>query len=223
MADMPLHVRVELPDGPGSLAQVARCLATAQADVLSVRVVDRSAGRAVDDFVVVWPSDVGLERIRTALAALPPAFRVLAVRRVVATPDDSPALDLLTGALAQPHRSVETLVDLVPSAAAADWAAVAARGASATPLYASPGAPAPLPALPADLPRAVSLVHALGSLVSVPLPGTHLVLLAARTDGPAFLRREVSDLARLVHLAMALISAGAGGEPTALTRRALPV
>lgn len=220
---MPLHVRVQLPDGPGSLALVTRCLAAASADVLSVKVLDRTVGRAVDDFLLAWPSDAGFARVRAALAALPPAYRVLALRRVVANPDENPALDLLTGALSQPHRSVETLVDLVPSAAAADWAAVAARGASARALYVSAGTPDPLPALPADLPRPVALVHALGSLLSVPLPGTHLVLLAARIEGPAFLRREVDDLARLVHLAMALISSGGRTEATELTRLAQPV
>ena len=218
---MPLHLRVELPDGPGALAQVTRALAAADADVLSVHVVERTAGRATDDFLLAWPTDTGLERLRTALAALPPGHRLLALRRVVAVPDENPALDLLTGALAQPQRSVETLVDLVPSAAAADWAAVVARGATAKAVYTSAGAPTPLPALPGDLPRPVALLHEVGPLVSVPLPGTHLVLLAARTEGPAFLRREVADLARLVQLAMALVSAGSPAGASAVTRRAV--
>ena len=218
---MPLHLRVELPDGPGALAQVTKALAAAEADVLSVHVVDRGDGRATDDFLLAWPSDTGLERLRRALDGLPPGHRLLALRRVVAVPDENPALDLLTGALAQPQRSVETLVDLVPSAAAADWAAVVSRGVMATAVYASVGAPVPLPSLPGDLPRPVSLMHACGALVSVPLPGTHLVLVAARTDGPPFLRREVTDLARLVQLAMALVAAGSAATATPVTRRAM--
>src|SRR4051812_20707207 len=166
---MPLHLRVELPDGPGALAQVTKALAAAEADVLSVHVVERAAGRATDDFLLAWPSDTGLQRLRSALAALPPGHRLLALRRVVAVPDENPALDLLTGALAQPQRSLETLVDLVPAAAAADWAAVVARGTTATAVYTSAGAPAPLPALPGDLPRPASLLHEVGPLVSVPL------------------------------------------------------
>ena len=217
---MPLHLRVELPDGPGALAQVTRALATAAADGMSVHVVERAAGRATDDFLLAWPTDAGLERLRGALSMLPAGHRVLALRRVVAVPDENPALDLLTGALAQPQRSVETLVDLVPAAAAADWAAVVARGAVAGAVYSSAGAPVPLPSLPGDLPRPVSVLHEVGALVSVPLPGTHLVLVAARTDGPPFLRREVTDLARLVQLAMALVGAGSG-PPAAMTRRAL--
>ena len=218
---MPLHLRVELPDGPGALAQVTRALAAANADVLSVHVVERTAGRATDDYLRAWPTDAGLERLRGALAALPPGYRQLALRRVVAVPDENPALDLLTGALAQPQRSVETLVDLVPSAAAADWAAVVARGVTATAVYASAGAPVPFPALPGDLPRPVSILHACGALVSVPLPGTHLVLVAARTEGPPFLRREVGDLARLARLAMALVAAGSSATATPVTRRAM--
>ena len=218
---MPLHLRVELPDGPGALAQVTRALAAAEADVLSVHVVERSAGRATDDFLLAWPSDTGLERLRTALAGLPPGHRLLALRRVVAVPDENPALDLLTGALAQPQRSVETLVDLVPAAAAADWAAVVARGATAKAVYSSAGAPSPLPSLPGDLPRPVSVLHEIGPLVSVPLPGTHLVLLAARAEGPPFLRREVADLARLVQLAMALVSAAGPSLAPGVARRAV--
>ena len=41
---MPLHLRVDLPDGPGALAQVTKALAAADADVLSVHVVDRAGG-----------------------------------------------------------------------------------------------------------------------------------------------------------------------------------
>jgi hypothetical protein len=218
---MPLHLRVELPDGPGALAHVTKALAAAEADVLSVHVVDRADGRATDDFLLAWPSDTGLERLRRALDGLPAGHRLLALRRVVAVPDENPALDLLTGALAQPQRSVVTLVDLVPSAAAADWAAVVTRGATAAAVYTSVGAPVPLPALPGDLPRPVSLMHTCGAVVSVPLPGTHLVLVAARTEGPPFLRREVADLARLVQLAMALVAAGSSATATPVTRRAM--
>jgi hypothetical protein len=218
---MPLHLRVDLPDGPGALAQVTRALAAAEVDVLSVHVVDRADGRATDDFLLSWPSDTGLDRLRRSLAMLPAGYRLLALRRVVAVPDENPALDLLTGALAQPQRSVETLVDLVPSAAAADWAAVVARGATATAVYASASAPVPLPALPGDLPRATSLLHECGAVVSVPLPGTHLVLMAVRTEGPPFLRREVADLTRLVQLAMALVSAGSAATASEVTRRAM--
>src|SRR3954468_21645467 len=143
---MPLHLRVELPDGPGALAQVTRALAAADADVLSVHVVDRAAGRATDDFLLAWPSEAGLDRLRSALAALPTGHRLLALRRVVAVPDENPALDLLTGALAQPQRSVETLVDMVPAATAADWAAIVARGTTASPGYTRAGGPSTPPA-----------------------------------------------------------------------------
>lgn len=217
---MPLHLRIDLPDVPGSLARVTRALADANADLLSVRVVDRSAGRAVDDLVLTWPSDHGLQRLRDALTTLPASHRVLALRRVVAVPDESPALDLLTAALAQPRRSVETLVDLVPSAAAADWAVVTVRGTRAAPVYSSPGTPDPFPAVAADLPRPVAVVHELGAVASVPLPGTHLVLLAGRTSGPGFLRREVEDLGRLVGLAMGIVANVAPGD-AGVVRRAL--
>ena len=203
---MPLHLRIDLPDVPGSLARVTDMLAGADADLLAVRVVERSAGRAVDDFILTSPTDRAGRRLHDALKTLPASHRVLALRPVVAVPDENPALDLLTAALAQPHRAIETLVDLTPSAAAADWAVVSLRAARAAPVYSSPGTPHPFPSIAADLPRPVAVAHELGAVVSVPLLGTHLVLLAARTAGPPFVRREVADLSRLAGLATGVSS-----------------
>ena len=51
-----LHrVRIALPDRPGSLAKVARVMAASGADVVRVDVLEREAGRAVDDFLLDLP------------------------------------------------------------------------------------------------------------------------------------------------------------------------
>ncbi|MGH3683016.1 MAG: hypothetical protein ACRDT2_22535, partial [Natronosporangium sp.] len=68
---MLLRVRVTLPDRPGSLGQVARTLGVCGADIVQVVVLERLAGRAVDDFTMVWPSGARLERLLAGLAAVP--------------------------------------------------------------------------------------------------------------------------------------------------------
>jgi hypothetical protein len=52
---MLLRVRVSLPDRPGALGRVARTLGASGADIVQVVVLERLAGRAVDDFTVLWP------------------------------------------------------------------------------------------------------------------------------------------------------------------------
>ena len=50
-------IRVVLPDRPGALGAVASALGHAGADILSVDIVERSAGQATDDLVVELPAD----------------------------------------------------------------------------------------------------------------------------------------------------------------------
>lgn len=198
---MPLHVRVELPDRPGALGQVARAFALAGADVLAVRVVDRVTGRAVDDFVLSWPHRRDRLLLAKAIAGVPGSV-VLGMRLLPAVPDENPLLDLVGHAARNPERVLETLTDLAPAVAAADWAVIVLRGERARVLYASAAAPRPVPPLPGDLPRPVSFVSTSGPAISVPVPGTELVLVVARTEEPPFLRREVEELARVVALVL---------------------
>jgi hypothetical protein len=48
-------IRVQLPDRPGALGAVAMALGHIGADILSVDVVERTAGVAIDDLVVELP------------------------------------------------------------------------------------------------------------------------------------------------------------------------
>src|SRR2546421_630828 len=48
---MPAHLRVSVADRPGSLAALAAALSRAGANVLSVTVLERDQGRAVDDLI----------------------------------------------------------------------------------------------------------------------------------------------------------------------------
>lgn len=61
MADAPtrsLVVRVWLPDRPGGLGAVASRIGGVGGDVHEIEVVDRGAGRAVDEFLVTVPAEV---------------------------------------------------------------------------------------------------------------------------------------------------------------------
>ena len=219
---MPIHLRVDLPDRPGSLAQLTREFAAAGADVLSVHVTDRAGGRVVDDFLLSWPQDRNEEPLSRAVESVP-GSRVLGLRRVATIPEENATLDLVTHVLWQPHRAVETLVDLLPAVADADWAAALLRGATGQLLHSSAGAPLPLPALPGDLPRAVAFSHTAGQLVSVPVPGADVTVVLARVVGPPFLRREVDEVARVVELVIALLRALGSSDlmATGPTRRLL--
>jgi hypothetical protein len=226
---MLLRLRVELPDRPGSLGQVARTLGVVGADIVSVIVLERAQGRAVDDFTVVWPASALVGRILVGLGAVP-GVRVVGVWRCTELPAPiGRDVALLGQVAADPGRGLSTLVDGVPGLVAADWAAVTAvdpawAGAPASaPLtvrYASWGAP-PAPDIPDVAPlRPRSVTAADGThYVAVPLQKAGLVLVAARggPDGPGrtsaadgaiappFHASEVERLGQLVNAAVLVL------------------
>lgn len=121
---MLLRIRVELPDRPGSLGQVARTLGVAGADIVQVVVLERAAGRAVDDFTVVWPSGASIRRLLAGLGAMP-GVRVDGVWQAIGAPiHGGYDGELLAQIAVNPMEGLSTLVDAVPALLAADWAAV---------------------------------------------------------------------------------------------------
>ena len=87
MADAPKRlVRLAVPDRPGGLALVTRCLASCGVDILAVEVVGHLDGDAVDDLLVRGGD---LER---ALAALEGEVRLVGSRAVEAMPDPGIAM-----------------------------------------------------------------------------------------------------------------------------------
>jgi hypothetical protein len=120
---MLLRVRVTLPDRPGALGQVARTLGVAGADIVQVVVLERLAGRAVDDFTVVWPGASRVERLMAGLGAIP-GVQVDGVWRAIGAPTTGGQdAELLAQIAANPDEGLATLVDAVPGLLAADWAA----------------------------------------------------------------------------------------------------
>src|SRR4051812_34503983 len=100
---MLLRVRIALPDRPGSLAQITRVLGTVGADITQFTVLDRGAGRAVDDITVFCPdgtpkqtllkslqsvADVAVEGIWTTREA-PGTYPELEILKYITTAGDT--------------------------------------------------------------------------------------------------------------------------------------
>jgi hypothetical protein len=231
---MLLRVRVTLPDRPGALGQVARTLGVAGADIVQVVVLERLAGRAIDDFTVVWPGASRVERLLTGLGAIP-GVQVDGVWKAIGAPvSGGHDAELLAQIAANPADGLATLVDAVPGLLAADWAAVvvvppdwAARsGAAPRPLphepaptlgsepltaYASWRAPSPMRLPPVTPLRARPLTGPDDTRYAVaPFGRAGLVLVLARAaddelPGAEFHVTEVDRVAQLVRAAAVIL------------------
>jgi hypothetical protein len=222
---MLLRLRVALPDRPGSLGLVARTLGVVGADIVSVVVLERVGGRAVDDFTVVWPASAPVDRVLTGLAAIP-GVRVDGVWRGTELPEPGGREVALIGQVAMsPQNGLATVVDAAPALFGADWAAAVVVGAD----WAGGGARAQsgtdvsvvcaswrAPVVPPSVdiaplrPRAVEAAD--GTHVAVaPFQRDGLVLVVARggADGdpgaPPFHSSEVERLAQLVGAVAAVL------------------
>jgi hypothetical protein len=219
---MLLRLRIALPDRPGSLGQVARTLGVAGADILSVVVLERVSGRAVDDFTVVWPASAPVDRVLAGLAAIP-GVRVDGVWRGTELSEPSGREVALIGQVAaNPRGGLSTVVDATPALFGADWAAAitvsedwaggghahsdrACPRSDATVVCASWRAPIvpPLEDIAPLRPRALTAADG-GHLAVAPFQRGGLVLVVARggADGdpgaPPFHGSEVDRLAQLV-------------------------
>ena len=75
-------VRVWLPDRPGALGQVASRIGAVRGDVVGIEILERGAGRAIDELVVRLPED-GLVELLVAEIAQVDGVDVEDVRAVV--------------------------------------------------------------------------------------------------------------------------------------------
>jgi hypothetical protein len=220
---MLLRLRVALPDRPGSLGQVARTLGVAGADIVSVVVLERVGGRAVDDFTVVWPASAPVERVLVGLTAVP-GVRVDGVWRGTELPEPGGREVALVGQVAaSPQVGLSTLVDAVPGPFGADWAAAltigadwvggtSADGGDPAVVCVSWRAPVVPPRMEIAPLRPRTLTAADGTYLAVaPFQRGGLVLVVARggpggdSGAPPFHRSEVDRLAQLVGAVAAVL------------------
>jgi hypothetical protein len=202
-------LRVVLPDRPGALGAVATALGAAGADILSVDVIERSPGSAVDDFVVEMASDKLADSLVSAALTVPDV-KVESIRPYAGQLDPHRELELLDALGRDPETSLPVLADGVTRVFRAGWALVLAppiagqarvlvAGGAAPEVPSVPAPwwpPAPARTLSSDDDWAPSEWSRLGiELALTPLGELALLL------GRATLRWLPSELVRLQHLA----------------------
>ena len=177
-------VRVWLPDRPGALGAVASRVGAVGGDVIGIDIIDRGAGRAVDELVVELPED-GLTDLLVREVADVEGVDVEDVRELDGPPPD-PSLAAL--ALARSLRDADR--DLMPKLLAegarellwADWAAVVPLEGTAP--WATAG-----PDVPADAWLGALVVGATAGTGSAELGGVSVVRLE-RADAALVVSRE---------------------------------
>ncbi|MGH3491823.1 MAG: ACT domain-containing protein [Sciscionella sp.] len=208
---MSFLIRVQLPDSPGILGAVATALGTVGADILSVDVVERGGGMAVDDLVVELPG-ARLPDVLITAAESVPGVEVDAVRPYAGVLDTHRELELIEQIADNPQSGLTLLAEGVPRIVRAGWAVVVrSTEVEIKRLAASTAAPEnrlqALPWLP--LARATVLDaedgwvpetwQELGTeLAATPIGKPQRALLIGRPGGPAF---RAAEVARLAHLA----------------------
>ncbi|MGW3964468.1 amino acid-binding protein [Amycolatopsis sp. NPDC005003] len=208
---MSFLIRVLLPDSPGTLGAVATALGTVGADILSVDVVERGNGTAVDDLVVELPSGRLPDALITAAESVE-GVEVDAVRPYAGVLDTHRELELVEEIAAQPKSGLDILAEGVPRIVRAGWAMIVEHSETgAVRLASSSAAPetpiTDLPWLPLERATVLDSEDAwipetwkeLGTeLAATPLGKPGKALLVARPGGPNF---RAAEVARLTHLA----------------------
>ncbi len=218
---MLVRIRLTVPDRPGSLGQVASTIGQAGADVVQVEVLSAENGRAVDDVHVRVHDTAHLERLVLGLRGTP-GVDVDGVLQSPPPVTGHAELELVARLVQQPRRALHTLVDGVPAAIGADWAAVLSGGGEAaagaldvvdTLELGGIRAPEELPGLAGGLPLRVGAPRitldggrsAVGTAL-VPIGSDEgLGLLVVREDGPVFHRAETFRLAEIGRIAGAVV------------------
>lgn len=204
-------LRVLLPDRPGSLGALAVALGTAGADIISLDVVDRYNGVAVDDIVVTVPNGTFPDTLITAAEMLDGVV-VDSLRPFDGILDAHRELELVDAAAGAGAGAPQLLADQLPATLRVGWALVLVVTAEGCRLVAR-GESAPMwnggdvPVL-RDLERATSLDDdevpgewsAMDTvLAAAPLAAGH-VLVVGRPGGPSFRPSEIARLGYLTGL-----------------------
>lgn len=196
-------LRVWVPDRPGALGAVASRIGAVRGDLIGIDILERGAGRAIDELVVHLPSDdlvpllvqevaqvdgVDVEDIRPAGEAVDPRLDALETAAVLVEQSTADALR-------------KVLVTHARKDFEADWAVVAGDGSS-TPVGDAP-APAWVDAFVSGS-RSSESVSSFDSgpddVAWAPLPRTELALVLGRR-GREFRARERRQLAALARIA----------------------
>jgi hypothetical protein len=205
---MPTYVvRVWLPDRPGALGQVASRIGAARGDVVGIDILERGAGRAIDELVVELPDGDLLDLLLHEIVQVD-GVDVESITPVAEALHD-PRLDALeTAARLVGAPTTPALLDALcvhgARTVGAEWAVVV--DAEQAHVLASTGTAPPAAWLAAFVAGSRSSAAVAGTdvgpddVVWAPLPGAGLALVVGRS-GAAFRareRRQAAALARIV-------------------------
>ncbi|GAA4262016.1 amino acid-binding protein [Dietzia aurantiaca] len=211
-------LRVLLPDRPGSLGSLAVALGTAGADIISLDVVDRFDGVAVDDIVVHVPHGTFPDTLITAAERLDGVL-VDSLRPFGGILDAHRELELVDAVAGAGAGAAQLLADELPAALRVGWALVVDVTGEACQLVAR-GESAPMweggrVAALCGLERAVALeddddtpaswVAMDTALAAAPLPADQ-VLVVGRPGGPSFRPSEIARLGYLTGILRTLLA-----------------
>jgi len=206
-------LRVQLEDRPGSLGSLAVALGSVGADILSLDVVERLAGYAIDDLVVEIPPGVMPDMLITAAEKLNGVY-VDSIRPHTGLLEAHRELELIDHVAAADGKlkRLQVLVDEAPKVLRVGWCTVTQLTESGPQrVVGSPGAPetqaADTPWLPIDHAEALDagadwvpqVWRDMDTTLAVaPLGDPRTAVVLGRPGGPAF---RPSEVARLGYLA----------------------
>ena len=206
-------LRVQLEDRPGSLGSLAVALGAVGADILSLDVVERASGYAIDDLVVDLPPGAMPDMLITAAENLNGVY-VDSIRPHTGLLEAHRELELIDhiAAADEKLKKLQVLADEAPLVLRVGWCTVVKWTESGVQrLVGSPGAPETqanvAPWLPIDQAEALDAtadwVPQLWrdmdtTLAAAPLGDQQVAMVLGRPGGPQF---RPSEVARLGYLA----------------------
>jgi hypothetical protein len=208
-------LRLVVPDRPGTLGAVATALGTAGADIVSLDVLERGDGFAVDDVVVDLPPGRLPDSLISAAQTVD-GVRVESLRPFSGALDTHRELDLLDELARAPEGTAGKLLAAeLPRVFSCSWAVVLdCAGATWDVVAASEAAPSfegvHLPWMPVTTPvllpsedewvperwREMAI-----EMMAAPYGDQACAVVLGRSGGPAFRRSEVLRLAHLAGIA----------------------
>jgi hypothetical protein len=212
-------LRLVVPDKPGSLGAVATALGEAGADIVSLDVLERGQGVAVDDVVVDLPRDRLPDSLITAAQTVP-GVTVESLRPFAGPLDTHRELELLDElARAGEGASAKLLAAELPRVFHSGWAVVLESADPWVVAAASDAAPAfeglELPWMPLHGPRLLPSEddwlperwrEMAIEMMAAPYGGPGCAVVLGRSGGPAYRRSELMRLAHLTGIATTVAS-----------------